>query len=541
MNTRLLILLAVLCAFVAPAQNQRMQSLFVSGGMTSAVFRATSTATFTGGSLFSGGGTNSSHWRNTGWVENSGNVTNTAAGQVVNLGGTTHGAGVTNSAGGVRTTTWAEQTAGVTNRSATATRQDAPLLIRGGFTFTPTIIATVGAVLQDTNSYQWWTTNADFSVLFGGTPTEGSRGQFDIKNTAETNIIVTWPVSWSISQAALITTFTAISNSITEVFWYYEGGSNRVRVATKEIVESFASPTAGQYVIFHDANTKTNVTVSAGATAWDDVADPDAISTLAFAGFQQTISSTLDGGTSLTITNTDADNASDTIMLKIAFNDLADANSYFAQFIDDADGTPVSSFLFGPTLFTLGSGVTVTLPGPVTASGTLFIPQGTADVAMSAVGQMHLNETDEQLGLHSGANGEISGEAAVSLIYTKSWTFDPKAVCDGAVDRLFLMWVQDEAPEGIIIDEWKLSFEADPTTEIDADLMYADAMIGVANPVTVDALDSSVGVSSEDTDANINGGAVIPNGKVLYIEFDTAYTEANHQIMFQVWYHLEED
>lgn len=220
------------------------------------------TVKFQGGTLLSAGSTNTAHQRNTGWVENSAGVTNTSAGQVVNQGGTTHAAGVTNSAGGVRTTTWAENTAGVTNRSATATRQDAPLLINGGFSLVPTLIAAVGSVNQGTNAYQWWTTNADFTVLFGGTPVEGSRGQFDIKNTAATNITVTWPSSWSVAQQALITTFTASSNGITEVFWYYEGGSNRVRVATKEIIENFLNPTAGQAVVFHDENTKTNKTIA---------------------------------------------------------------------------------------------------------------------------------------------------------------------------------------------------------------------------------------------------------------------------------------
>jgi hypothetical protein len=169
------------------------------------------------------------------------------------------------------------------------------------------------------------------------------------------------------------------------------------------------------------------------------------------------------------------------------------------------------------------------------------LPNGTADVALPQVGAIHLNETDEQLSVHSGSNGEISGETAISLIEHQSWSFDPDAVCDGAVDRLFLMTVGDDAPEGIIIDEWKVSFEADPTTEADLDLKYADAFIGVANAAVIDVLDTTTGASTEDTDANINSGAAVANGKVLYLEFGTAYTEATHQIIFEMWYHAEED
>jgi hypothetical protein len=119
--------------------------------------------------------------------------------------------------------------------------------------------------------------------------------------------------------------------------------------------------------------------------------------------------------------------------------------------------------------------------------------------------------------------------------------FDPDAVCDGTIDRLFLMTVGDDLPEGMIIDEWKVSFEADPTTEVDLDLKYANAFIGVASATVIDVLDTTAGVSSEDTDANINGGSAIANGKVLYLEFGTAYTETGHQIIFEIWYHAEED
>jgi hypothetical protein len=176
-----------------------------------------------------------------------------------------------------------------------------------------------------------------------------------------------------------------------------------------------------------------------------------------------------------------------------------------------------------------------------TIFGEMVYPNAAVDSVLSTAGATHFNTTDEQLSFHSAADGEISGEVALPLIQTRSWSFDPKAVADGAVDKLFLMWIGDEATEGIIIDEWKISFEADPTTEIDADLAYADAMIGVANEVLADALDTTTGTATEDTDANINSGNAFPNGKVVYIKINTAYTEANHQVMFQIWYHAEED
>jgi hypothetical protein len=130
-------------------------------------------------------------------------------------------------------------------------------------------------------------------------------------------------------------------------------------------------------------------------------------------------------------------------------------------------------------------------------------------------------------------NGEVFTNATTHRI----WTFDPKAVCDGAVDRLFLMTIGSESADGIYIDSWSVSYEANPDTEADLDLKRADAFIGVGNAAVMDVLDTTAGVASETTAANINGGAVVALTKVLYLEFGTAYTEANHQVIFELWYH----
>ena len=175
-------------------------------------------------------------------------------------------------------------------------------------------------------------------------------------------------------------------------------------------------------------------------------------------------------------------------------------------------------------------------------SGTFDLPsQASSDLTLADLGKIGIDDTDDSIAWHDGANGEIAGEVQLSGIIHKAWSFDPKAVCDGAVDRLFLFTVGDEAPNGIIIDEWKVSFEANPTTEADLDLKYADAFIGVANAAVIDVLDTTNGASSEDTDANINGGVAVANTKSVYLEFGTAYTETTHQIIFELWYHLEED
>lgn len=115
-------------------------------------------------------------------------------------------------------------------------------------------------------------------------------------------------------------------------------------------------------------------------------------------------------------------------------------------------------------------------------------------------------------------------------------TFDPKAVCDGTFDGLALMDVGAHCPLGFVPTSWSIEFiDGDPTTELDLDLMRADSHPTRANSAVMDVLDTTAGASSEATAGNINGGATVANGKVIYLAFGTAYTEANHQVQFQLW------
>lgn len=170
-------------------------------------------------------------------------------------------------------------------------------------------------------------------------------------------------------------------------------------------------------------------------------------------------------------------------------------------------------------------------------NGKVDILANTAATAtLGAAGQVSVNTVDKLLGIHNGTK-----EVAIPLIEHREFSFDPKAVCDGAVDRLFLFKIGAWAPKGITVTGWRASFEADPTTEVDLDLKRADAFIGVANSAVMDVLDTTAGVSSETSFANINGGVVVANGKVIYLEFGTAYTETTHQIIFEIEYEIEED
>jgi hypothetical protein len=311
---------------------------------------------------------------------------------------------------------------------------------------------------------------------------------------------------------------------------------------------------------------------SGSVTDFDDIGDPGANGTIAMAGTVQTF--TFDTGSALRFQGTDAGDywefvySAGNVLLRpvggafaqlgiftIESDDVALQTTSGASSATVIQGENTDTSTYYPLIMAVnGADPYGTLGGQTNhwrffTDGTLEsvgtamieIPNSTSDMALTATKNLSFNYTDDQINIHMGSTGEAQGEVAVSVLQHIKMSFDPKAVCDGAVDRLFIMTVGDDAIEGIHITEWKVSFEADPTTEADLDLKYADAFIGVANAAVIDVLDTTTGASTEDTDANINSGTAIANGKVLYLEFGTAYTETTHQVIFEMWYYAEED
>ena len=68
--------------------------------------------------------------------------------------------------------------------------------------------------------------------------------------------------------------------------------------------------------------------LGAGSVAWSAIGDPDADATVAFAGYEQTITSTLNEANhaALIISNTTADLTADVSLLDLKFADDGDAN-----------------------------------------------------------------------------------------------------------------------------------------------------------------------------------------------------------------------
>jgi hypothetical protein len=108
------------------------------------------------------------------------------------------------------------------------------------------------------------------------------------------------------------------------------------------LVDLDVLPSDDDYVVSYDATNdvfymKADAD-SGGATAWDDIGNPDADDTIAAAGYELTISSTIDeaGGTVWTIDHTDSDGlTNDTYLLELQHSNDGDEEAHFIRGVDN--------------------------------------------------------------------------------------------------------------------------------------------------------------------------------------------------------------
>jgi len=143
-------------------------------------------------------------------------------------------------------------------------------------------------------------------------------------------------------------------------------------------------------------------------TALDDVADPDADTSISVAGYETLITSTLDEAahTVLTITDTDADLANAVTLLKLTFTDDGQANGNYFNCLDNASGDSKFSIgVDGNTLIAGTLGVTGAITGSISGNA------GTVTVADAA------NDTTTWPLLGTAATGSLAPATDSSLTY----------------------------------------------------------------------------------------------------------------------------
>jgi hypothetical protein len=168
---------------------------------------------------------------------------------------------------------------------------------------------------------------------------------------------------------------------------------------------------------------------------------------------------------------------------------------------------------------------------------------GAADVALGAAGEIHLNTTDEQISVHSAADGEISGEASISLLRHWSAAVDPSGWYDqeATYRTIPIMFVGDDAPDGITITEWKAAYVGgNPTTELDADIICDTTpdFNPAAGATVMDVIDTTAGASTADTGFD---SATCANGAQMYVRYGADPTDASVVVAIDIWFKNEED
>jgi len=242
-----------------------------------------------------------------------------------------------------------------------------------GQAFTITTTNTISGGIVRTNNYQnlggtesfiwsagddWWELSDDFHMVGVITGVASYNG---LVITANTGVITTG--TWNGTDIAVA-----------------DGGTGLGAIADGSVLATNAANVLSA-ITWHAAGTKilTNIdgTISweaagAGApTAWDDIGDPDADGTVAFAGFEQTLTSTLNEAahTTLTIYNSTADLTAAVTLLKLTYKDDGDADGTFLNCLDNNSGDSKFSIAQdGNTLIAGTLGVTGVISGALTGT-----------------------------------------------------------------------------------------------------------------------------------------------------------------------------
>jgi hypothetical protein len=144
----------------------------------------------------------------------------------------------------------------------------------------------------------------------------------------------------------------------------------------------------------------------------------------------------------------------------------------------------------------------------------------------------HFFKADGTSGKKASASAIAASELPAQQVkkYLRGTVAMPKDYYDN-VDHEVCMWPATDA--AITITKIQITCDADPTTELDIDLKWADAFIGLANAAVIDVCDTAAGVvliTSGFDDATVAGG------KCIYWSFGAAPDAATTQFSFVIEY-----
>jgi hypothetical protein len=188
-----------------------------------------------------------------------------------------------------------------------------------------------------------------------------------------------------------------------------------------------------------------------GTTEFDDLADPSGNGSVALTNTTHIWLSTLDAAAAvIEISDTDADAANNTILLKLSHNDGADVNVIYAQFVGDKDGTPTTDFQVSQ----LAAGVRIQL-----GSAGVFIDDdgdGALIITGNSTGSdenliFNFDDTSNEVGVSSSTSvgiidfGAINLEVPCTAYDATGWNGSEAVPCMDAIRDILETFVTPDA------------------------------------------------------------------------------------------------
>lgn len=242
-----------------------------------------------------------------------------------------------------------------------------------------------------------------------------------------------------------------------------------------------------------NAGNKTNLLDAGSATKWDDIGDPDADGTVAFAGYKQTLSSTLNSaGGVLTMTNTTADLTADVSFIDLKLTDDGDANGYFLRLYDNSGGD---------LKYSIGADGKVTITGTAEGTDAMVITGGDLTLSdgdvvltsgdLSVTGNFSLTGSFYQSAIAAAASGNVNLtiDAAGSGTITLGGTSTGKITTDNTVELFGATDIGDAGTDTLTI-----------TSSIDGNVTLDDGVTHSPQLILKDATDETAIFQKQDGD-----------------------------------------
>ena len=163
----------------------------------------------------------------------------------------------------------------------------------------------------------------------------------------------------------------------------------------------------------------------------------------------------------------------------------------------------------------------------VTATSTWTDGDEDSRMELSVINNGVLN--DDQLVLNTDGTVDVGTPQVGGLEQTYRFNMADPATLQG-IDA---QWSLDpRTSAAMTITRIDITLDADPTTEINANLKFADAFIGLASATLIVALDTTNGTSEITSFTD----ATVPANKCVYLEFDATPDVATTQMCVTVYW-----